>query len=182
MCPSFNFSLIVEILNFIALYRTDVGLSWGFTRRFCSQAAQICEICVKASPVGIFAECDMSETCLRHVTRPLVSTHQDYLRNIHEYCEMIRLNIKAYSQMIRLSNLGRQEISWKRHSLQMYWKNRPLLKMNVVKNNSLFTLLIFAEDRGEFFSCSISFYISQINFSWGYKSRAYSSSSLAYLG
>ena len=78
MCPSFNIRLIVEILNFIALYRTDFGLLWCFTRYFCPQASQICAICVKASPVEIFVDCDVSETCLRHVTRLLVNTLHDY--------------------------------------------------------------------------------------------------------
>ena len=63
MCVSFNVRLIVEILNFIALYRTDFGLLWCFTRCFCPPAAQICEICVKDAPVKVFDECDMSETC-----------------------------------------------------------------------------------------------------------------------
>ena len=62
MCPVLSLSLIVEILDFIALYRTDFGLSWCFARCFCPQAAQICEFCVKASLVEIFAGCDMSET------------------------------------------------------------------------------------------------------------------------
>ena len=110
MCPLLNVRLILQILNFIALYRTDFGLSRWFTRCFCPQAAQICEICVKGASVEVFDECDMSETCLRHVTRLLVSTHQDYLRYLHEYCEMLRLNIKAYSQMFMLSNSGCQEI------------------------------------------------------------------------
>ena len=69
MCPLLSVRLIVEILNFIALYRTDYGLSREFTRCFSFQAAQICEICVEVALFKIFAECDMSETCLRHVTR-----------------------------------------------------------------------------------------------------------------
>ena len=89
-----NVSLIVEILNFIALYTTDFGLSWCFTRCFCPQASQICEICVKVALVEIVAECDMSETCLRHVTRLLISTHNDYLMLLYEECEMHSLNNK----------------------------------------------------------------------------------------
>ena len=95
---------------FCCIMLPDFGLSRCFTRCFCPQAAQICAICVKAAFFEVFAEFDMSETCLRHVKRPLVSTHQGYLRNLHEYCEMLRLNIKAYSQMFRLSNSGCQKI------------------------------------------------------------------------
>ena len=69
MCPSFNVRLIVEILNFIALYRTDFGLLWCFTRCFCPQTSQICEICVEAVSVEIFDECDMSETCHKAISQ-----------------------------------------------------------------------------------------------------------------
>ena len=69
------------------------------------QAAQICEICVKASPVKIFDECDMSETCLRHVTRLLVSTHNDYLMLLYEECEMHSLNNQHLGTILQRSAL-----------------------------------------------------------------------------
>ena len=69
---------------------------------FLSQPAQICEICVEAALFEVL----MSVTCLRHVTRLFSSPHNEYLTLLHEECEMHRININAYSQIFRLSNIG----------------------------------------------------------------------------
>ena len=62
---------------------------------------------VKSVLKQIFLRFLLSVTCLRHVTRLFSSPHNDYLMILHEECEMLRINIKAYSQMFRLSNFGR---------------------------------------------------------------------------
>ena len=84
MRPLLRGRLKVEILIFVALCLPDFGLLRQTTRHFCPQPSQICAIC---ATVALF-RFSRIETRLRHVTRPKVLAHHDYLSKLHEECDM----------------------------------------------------------------------------------------------
>ena len=90
--PLLNVRLIVEILNFIALYGTDFGLLRQIIRCFCPQPSQICALCAK----GSLFRFSQDEKRLRHVSRPKVLAHHDYLSKLHQECGMYCLNKSRY--------------------------------------------------------------------------------------
>ena len=92
--------LIVGILIFVALCSPDFGLSWCFIRCFCPRRLRSVHSVSKVLSFRF----SRIETRLRHVTRPKILAHHDYLSKLHQECDMLCINKPSFWKYRRICN------------------------------------------------------------------------------